>query len=103
MSSSEQFGATPDEVAQYGSALSIWEALKLLQKYAPLVGYAREFVTAVDPYKKSLIVSDACEWIASQTNAQADDQLVRLVADILRTKEGENLLRWCLLQVEAAR
>jgi hypothetical protein len=32
-----------------------------------------------------------------------DDQAVKLLADLLRTKEGENLVRWCLLQVEAVR
>lgn len=100
---SEQFGATPAEIQQYGANLSIWEALKLLQRYAPLVGYARAFTTEIDPYKKTLIVSEACEWIASQTQAQVDDQVVRLIADLLKTKEGEALVRWCLLQVEAAR
>jgi len=103
MSSSEQFGASPAEIEQYGANLSIWEAVKLLQRYAPLVGFAREFATTLDPYKKSLIVADACEWLASQTNAQADDQLVKLLADVLKTTQGEALVRWCLLQVEAAR
>ena len=103
MATAEQYGATPDEIQQYGANLSIWEALKLLQRYAPLVGYARDFVTALDPYKKALIVSDACEWVASQTQAKADDQLVRHLAEVLKTKEGEALVRWCLLQVEAAR
>lgn len=101
--SSEQFGATPEEIQQYGAGVSIWEAMKLFQKYAPLVAYAREFATTLDPYKKALIVADACEWVASQTNATADDQLVKLLADVFKTKEGENLLRFCLLQVEAAR
>jgi hypothetical protein len=46
------------------------------------------------------VVAEASEWIASKTNAQADDQLVRLLADVLKTKEGEALVRWCLLQSE---
>jgi hypothetical protein len=50
-----------------------------------------------------LVVSDAAEGLASKTQAQADDQLVRLLADLLRTKEGEALVRFLLLQVEAAR
>jgi hypothetical protein len=48
-------------------------------------------------------VSDAAEWLASKTNATADDQLVRLLADILKTQQGEALVRWCLLQVEGAK
>lgn len=103
MSSSEQFGATPAEIQQYGANLSVWEALKLLQRYAPLVGYGRAFLATDDPYQKSVVVSDACEWIASQTAASLDDQLVRRVAAILKTKEGEDLIRWCVAQVEAVR
>jgi len=45
-------------------------------------------------------VSDACEWLAGKTQAQADDELVRHLAALLRTKEGEALVRWVLLQVE---
>jgi hypothetical protein len=48
-------------------------------------------------------VSDAAEWLASKTSAQVDDQLVRLLADILKTKEGEALVRFLLLQAEAAK
>jgi hypothetical protein len=29
-----------------------------------------------------------------------DDQLVRLISDVLKTKEGESLVRFCLMQVE---
>lgn len=97
------YGATPAEQAQYGNTLNLWQSLMLLQKWSPLVGYAQRFVGEVDPYKKGLVVSEAAEWLASQTKATADDQLVRLLADLLKTKEGENLVRWVLLQVEAVR
>jgi hypothetical protein len=90
---------TAAEAQEYGNTLNIWQALRLLQTYAPLVNYAREFVATVDPYAKSLIVAQACEWLASKTDATLDDQLVRLVSDVLRTKEGETLVRFCLLQV----
>jgi len=49
------------------------------------------------------VVSDGCEWMASKTAAQVDDQLVRLLADILKTPQGEALVRWCLDQTEAAK
>jgi hypothetical protein len=48
-------------------------------------------------------VAEASEWLASQTKAQADDQFVRLLADLLKTPQGEALVRWILLQVEAVR
>jgi hypothetical protein len=94
-----QFEMTAAEEQQYGSTLTIWQALRLLQTWSPLVNYAREFVNAVDPYQKSVVVAQACEWLASKTDSALDDQLVRHVADVLKTKEGEQLVRFCLLQV----
>jgi hypothetical protein len=97
------YQGTADEYAKYGANLNIWQQLALLQAWAPLVGYGQRFVNEIDPYKKSLVVSDFAEWLASKTNAQADDQLVRLLADILKTPQGEALVRFCLLQAEAAK
>lgn len=97
------YEATPQEIEQYGFNLNIWEQIRLLQAWAPLVGYAQRFVNSVDPYAKALIIAEAAEWVASKTNAQVDDQLVRMLADIAKTKEGEALIRWCLLAAEAAR
>jgi len=97
------YEATPDELEKYGANLSIWQQLALLQAWSPLIGYGQRFINEADPYKRSIIVSEASEWLASKTDAQADDQLVRLLGDLLKTKEGENLVRWCLLQVEAVR
>lgn len=90
---------TAAEQAEYGNSLNIWQALKLLQTWAPLVNYAREFAATTDPYKKSLVVSQACEWLASKTDSPVDDGLVRHVADVLKTSEGEALVRFCLAQV----
>jgi hypothetical protein len=98
----ENYGATPAEMTQYGN-LNLWQSIMLLQRWSPLIGYGQRFVNEVDPYRKSLIVGEAAEWLASQTKAQADDQLVRLLADLLKTPQGEAIVRWILLQVEAVR
>ena len=97
------YEATPAELEQYGEKLSIWQQIQLLQAWAPLIGYGQRFVNESDPYKRGLVISEAAEWLASKTNATADDQLVRLLADLLKTPQGEAIVRWCLLQVEAAR
>jgi len=97
------YQGTADEYAKYGANLTIWDQLRLLQQWAPLVGFGQRFVQEIDPYKKSLVVSDAAEWLASMTSAQADDQLVRLLSDVLKTKEGEALVRFMLLRVEGAK
>jgi hypothetical protein len=90
---------TAAEQQEYGNSLNIWQALRLLQTWHPLINFAREFAATVDPYKKSLVVSQACEWLASKTDSPVDDQLVRHVSDVLKTAEGEALVRFCLAQV----
>ena len=87
---------TAAEQQQYGNALTIWQALRLLQTWHPLVSYGQRFVAEADPYGKSLIVAEALEWLAAKTDASLDDELVRHVADVARTKEGEALVRFCL-------
>lgn len=97
------YEATPAELDKYGASLSIWQQIALLQAWAPLVGYGQRFVQELDPYKKGLIVSEAAEWVASKTDSKADDQLVKLLADLFKTPQGEALARFLLLQVEAVR
>lgn len=96
------YGATIAEQAKYGN-LNLWQSLMLLQKWSPLIAFGQRLVAESDPYKKSLIVADACEWLASQTQAKADDELISRLADILKTPQGESLVRWCLEQVEGIR
>jgi hypothetical protein len=95
----ENLGATPAEAREYGSNLSFWDSLRLLQRWSPLIGFARAFTGTADPYKRTLIVADACEWVASQTDAQLDDQLVRHIAAVLVTPQGEALVRFCISHV----
>jgi hypothetical protein len=94
---------TPEEAAKYGAGLSIWDQIRLLQTWAPLIGYGQRFVNEMDPHRRALVVADACEWLAAKTSSPLDDQLVRHIGDVMKTKEGEALLRWCLLQVEGAK
>lgn len=93
------YEATPSELDKYGAGLNIWQQIQLLQAWSPLIGYGQRFAAATDPYAKSVIVSEAAEWLASKTKATADDQLVRLLGDLLKTPQGEALVRWCLVQV----
>lgn len=95
------FEMTAAEAAQYGDGMSIWQKIALLNSFAPLIGYGQRFTQESDPFKRGLIIADACEWLASKTNSAADDEFVKHVAAVLRTPEGEKLVRWCLLQVEA--
>lgn len=93
------YQGTADEYAKYGDRLSIWQQLALLQKFAPLIGYGQRFVNTSDPYAQGLIVAECGEWLASHTASTLDDEIVRHLAAVLRTKEGEQLVRLVLGKV----
>ena len=97
------YQGTAEEYEKYGASLNIWQQLQLLSQWSPLIGFGQRFVNESDPYRKLGVVSDASEWMASKTSAEVDDQFVRLLADILKTPQGEALVRWCLAQAEAAK
>lgn len=89
-----------DDALNY-EGLPIWEQIKLLNEWAPLLGFGQRFVSEPDAYRRSLIVADALEWLASKTKAKVDDDLVRLVEAVLRTPQGEELVRWAVKFLEA--
>jgi hypothetical protein len=91
-----QFAMTPAEEQQYGSTLNIWQAIRLLQAWSPLLGYGQKFLAETDPYKKGLIVAEAAEWLAAQTDSDIDDQLVRRLAAVAHTPQAEDLIRYSL-------
>lgn len=94
------FEMTAAEAEKYGVSLNIWQQIQLLSAWSPLIGYGQRFVNEADPYKKSLIVAEACEWLASKTDSGLDDQLVRLLADMVKTPQGENLVKWIVSKIE---
>ena len=93
---------TQEELDQFGAGLSIWEQIRLCQEWAPLIGYAQRFTQEADTYKRSVVVAEALEWVASKTKSPLDDELVTRVVAVSKTKEGEELIRWALAKAGAA-
>ena len=93
---------TQEELDQFGAGLSIWEQIRLFQEWAPLIGYAQRFTQEADTYKRSVVVAEALEWVASKTKSSLDDELVNRVVAVSKTREGEELIRWALAKAGAA-
>jgi hypothetical protein len=97
------FEMTPEEVGQYGASLSIWEKLLLIQAWSPLLAYGQRFMASSDPFAKAVIVSECAEWLASKTDSGLDNELVKHLADVLKTPQGEALVRWAVSKAEGRR
>lgn len=93
---------TPAELDQYGAGLSIWEQIRLFQEWSPLIGFAQRFTSEPDAYRRSVIVVEALEWVASKTKSPLDNELVTRVVAIAKTPQGEDLIRWSLSKAGAA-
>ncbi len=90
-----------EQMSDEYQGLSIWEQMRLLSEWSPLIGFGQKFVLESDPHKKSIIVADACEWLASKTRAtKVDDELVSLLSAILKSPQGEALVRWAIAKVD---
>lgn len=89
-----------DDANQY-EGLSIWDKMRLLSEWSPLISFGQRFVLEADTHRKSIIVAEACEWLASKTRATTvDDELVSLLSAILKSPQGEALVRWAISKVD---
>lgn len=91
----------PDDAVPNYEGLPIWEQIRLLNEWAPLLGFGQRFLAESDPHKRLLVVADGLEWLAAKTSSPLDDQLVKLVEDVLRTPQGEAIVRWAVGHLEA--
>lgn len=69
------------------------DQIRLIFNLAPLIGFGQRFVAEPDAYKRAIIVTDALEWGASHTKMELDDKVAGAIAGVLKTPEGEALVR----------
>ncbi len=83
-----------------GEKMSMWEQIRLLNAWAPLLGYGQRYLAEQDIHRRSLVMGDAAEWLASKTASKLDDELVSRLVAILKTPEGEAMVRFLVTQAE---
>lgn len=92
----------PEQHDEYGAYdASWWDTLAMIQQLMPLVSYAQRALNEPDSYRKGIVVADALEWLAGRSKTTVDDDVVKLVGDVIKTPEGERLVRYILSKVQA--
>jgi len=71
----------------------ILDQWKLIREWAPVLAYGQDYLATDDPHKRALVIGDAAEWLAAKTENRLDDRYVAHVVAILKSKEGEALVR----------
>ena len=62
----------------------------------------QQIVAEKDTYKKAIIVGDALEWIATKSATKLDDDVVKMITNIVETPQGEALIRYIVARVEGS-
>ena len=91
--------ANADELL-YGSNLSLFEKLKLLAEWSPLLGRLQAVISAKDPYEQALAIVAALEWAAGKTGTSIDDQAMEHIEAVLRSDAGKAAFEWVLKKVK---
>lgn len=73
--------------------LPSFDQIRLLLNLSPLIGFGQRFVAESDIYKRTIIVADAIEWAAAQTAIKVDDKVTASLVAMLKTPEGEAVVR----------
>jgi hypothetical protein len=76
--------------------MNIFEKLRLLAEWSPLLTYMQTLAAEDDIHAKAVIVAEALEWVATRTEIEWDDEFASHVSDILVSEEGEAFVRWIL-------
>lgn len=72
---------------------SLVDQLRLLRDWMPMLSYGQRWLSETDPHARTIIVGEAVEWMASKTTNKLDDEIVSKVVAVLKTAEGEALVR----------
>lgn len=93
------------DTPNYGNigSISIWEKIRLIQEWSPILTYGQAFLSEHDTHKKTLIVADCCEWLAGKSGNKTDDELVDHISAVLKSPQGEALVRWVVSKIEGAK
>ena len=83
-------------------SMSIWQQIALLQQWSPVIGYGQQILAEKDTYNKPRLVGDALEWIATKSATKLDDDVVKMITNIVETPQGEALIRYIVARVEGS-
>lgn len=80
-------------------AFTFMDKLRLIGEWSPVLAIAQDYMGEADPHKRTLIILDAVEFLASKTDTKVDDGLVSRLEAVLKTPQGEDLVRYVISEV----
>jgi hypothetical protein len=94
---------TQDEFEQeFGAGLGLFDKLKLLAEWAPLLNRLQMVALAKDPHEQALAVVSAAQWAAGKSPTVIDDEALAHVEAVLKTPEGRAAFAWVINKIMGA-
>jgi hypothetical protein len=72
-----------------------------LVSYLPLIPLLQRIAAGGDPVQQSLAIMELLRFGTAKTPTAKDDELLALLEPVMRTPEGEALVRWVAEQLTA--
>lgn len=82
--------------------MSIFEKLRLLAEWSPLLSQVQVVLAAEDPHDQAVAVIDALQFAAGKTSFEMDDEALAHLEAILKSEEVQAFFSWVVQQVKEA-
>jgi hypothetical protein len=83
----------------YGANFPLFEKLRLLAEWAPLLARLQEVAAAKTPHEQALAAVSVAQWAAGKSETLVDDEMLAHVEAVLKTPAGQEFLEWTLEKI----
>lgn len=90
----------PEEV--FGAGLPLFEKLKLLAEWSPLLARMQAVLSANTPHTRAIAVVDTLQWAAGKSGTDVDDEALEHLEAVLKSPEGQAFFNWCVAKIDGA-
>lgn len=81
------------------AGLSIFDKIKLLTEWAPVLAHAQAIASATTPHEQAVAIIDTLQFAAGKTDSPVDDEALQHLEDVLRTPEGREAFAWVVAKI----
>jgi hypothetical protein len=88
-----------EENESYGAGMPLFDKLKLLAEWAPLLGRFQAVMDASSPQEQAVAIVNALQWAAGKSPTELDDEALEHIEAVLKSPEGAAAFAWVVSKV----
>lgn len=91
-----------NEEEVYGAGMPIFDKLKMLAEWAPMIGRLQAVMNAVTPEERAMAIVKTLQWAAGKSSTELDDEALFHLEAVLKSEEGKAFFNWVVSKVQGA-